>query len=103
MPVKVLVQTWNSYRISYSKLILTKICTSYLDTYILQTELGINYLYVKPELGLFYPAADYLTECIKKAHKKDPQKPIALDCYGILRIDYSAAKVRKIPKFETQN
>ncbi|XP_066246440.1 sodium-independent sulfate anion transporter-like isoform X2 [Euwallacea similis] len=56
------------------------------------TEKGLEYLYVKPELGLFYPAADYLTECIKKQNKKHPTMPIAMDCYGILKIDYSAAK-----------
>lgn len=96
MPVKVLVQTWNSNRIPYSTIITVKtvnITTLNLNIYISQTELGFDYLYVKPELGLFYPAADYLSESIKKAHKKNPQKPIALDCYGILRIDYSAAKV----------
>ncbi|XP_066151803.1 sodium-independent sulfate anion transporter-like isoform X2 [Euwallacea fornicatus] len=56
------------------------------------TEKGLEYLYVKPELGLFYPAANYLTEYIKKQNKKHPTMPIAMDCYGILKVDYSAAK-----------
>ncbi|XP_030746086.1 sodium-independent sulfate anion transporter-like [Sitophilus oryzae] len=55
-------------------------------------EQKLNYIYVKPEVGLFYPAADYLSEIIKKAHNKSPYLPIVLDCSGILEIDYSAAK-----------
>ncbi|XP_048519697.1 sodium-independent sulfate anion transporter [Dendroctonus ponderosae] len=56
------------------------------------SEKGLEYLYIKPELGLFYPAADYLTEKVKKHHNKNPTFPIALDCYGFIKIDYSAAK-----------
>ncbi|CAG9767176.1 unnamed protein product [Ceutorhynchus assimilis] len=56
------------------------------------TEENLKYLYIKPELGLFYPAADYITECIKKAHKKNPLLPIAVDCMNILQVDYSATK-----------
>ncbi|XP_050297948.1 sodium-independent sulfate anion transporter-like [Anthonomus grandis grandis] len=53
---------------------------------------GLEYLYIMPELGLFYPAADYLSECIKKGHMKYPNLPIALDCMGVLQVDYSATK-----------
>ncbi|KAL1489155.1 hypothetical protein ABEB36_014096 [Hypothenemus hampei] len=55
-------------------------------------ENGLKYLYIKPELGLFYPAADYLSERLKKAHKEYPSIPIAVDCSGFLQIDYSGAK-----------
>ncbi|XP_060522020.1 sodium-independent sulfate anion transporter [Cylas formicarius] len=51
-----------------------------------------EYVYIKPALGLFYPAADYLTESVKKAHGDRPTLPIALDCSGFVQIDYSAAK-----------
>nr|CAI5853112.1 unnamed protein product [Callosobruchus analis] len=53
---------------------------------------GEEYLLVKPELGLYYPSADYLTESIKKAHKTHPHLDIAIDCSNVLRVDYAAAK-----------
>ncbi|XP_076258857.1 sodium-independent sulfate anion transporter-like isoform X2 [Rhynchophorus ferrugineus] len=51
-----------------------------------------NYIYIRPELGLFYPAADYVTETVKKAHNRNPEAAIVLDCSQILQIDYSTAK-----------
>ncbi|CAH1113568.1 unnamed protein product [Psylliodes chrysocephalus] len=51
-----------------------------------------RYLYIKPELGLYYPGADYVSECIKKSSNENPSLPIVLDCINILRLDYAAAK-----------
>ncbi|XP_072400854.1 sodium-independent sulfate anion transporter-like isoform X5 [Diabrotica undecimpunctata] len=55
-------------------------------------ETQVKYLYLKPELGLYYPGADYLAECIKKNRSDYPTLPIVLDCSNFLRLDYSAAK-----------
>ncbi|XP_050509947.1 sodium-independent sulfate anion transporter-like isoform X1 [Diabrotica virgifera virgifera] len=55
-------------------------------------ETQMKYLYLKPELGLYYPGADYLAECIKKNRNEYPSLPIVLDCSNFLRLDYSAAK-----------
>ncbi|CAH1236511.1 unnamed protein product [Diabrotica balteata] len=55
-------------------------------------ETQVKYLYLKPELGLYYPGADYLAECIKKKRSDYPTLPIVLDCSNFLRLDYSAAK-----------
>lgn len=52
-----------------------------------------KYLYVKPELGLLYPGADFVSEAIKKEFNQNDKLPIALDCINILKLDYSAAKV----------
>ncbi|CAH0563787.1 unnamed protein product, partial [Brassicogethes aeneus] len=52
---------------------------------------GREYLYLKPELGLYYPTADYLTEYIKKQHKNH-KCPMALDCQNVLHIDYAGCK-----------
>ncbi|XP_057666442.1 sodium-independent sulfate anion transporter-like [Diorhabda carinulata] len=50
------------------------------------------YLLIKPELGLTYPGADYVSECIKKTSKEYPTLPMVLDCQNILKLDYAAAK-----------
>lgn len=61
----------------------------------LQTEdKNQKYLYVKPELGLMYPGADHVSEYIKKKYNENGKLPIVLDCNNILKLDYSAAKVR---------
>ncbi|XP_074034842.1 sodium-independent sulfate anion transporter [Leptinotarsa decemlineata] len=62
---------------------------------------GVNgesrqYLYIKPELGLYYPGADYVSEYIKKMSKQIPKLPIIIDCCNIIRIDYAAAKTLEI-------
>lgn len=51
-------------------------------------------LYVKPELGLLYPGADFVSETIKKEYNKNGKLPVVLDCQNIKRLDYSAARVR---------
>lgn len=51
-----------------------------------------EFIYIKPELGLYYPAADYVSETVKKAHKRSPKLSIVVDCASIIKIDYSAAK-----------
>ncbi|KAJ8977102.1 hypothetical protein NQ317_003656, partial [Molorchus minor] len=51
-----------------------------------------EYIYIRPELGLYYPAADYVSEFIKKMHNKSPFLSIVVDCVNIIKIDYSAAK-----------
>ncbi|XP_018566409.1 sodium-independent sulfate anion transporter [Anoplophora glabripennis] len=52
-----------------------------------------EFVYVKPELGLYYPAADYVSETVKKAHNRSPKLPIVVDCVNIIKVDYSAAKM----------
>ncbi|CAG9859726.1 unnamed protein product [Phyllotreta striolata] len=51
-----------------------------------------HYVYIKPELGLYYAGADYISDCIKKINKENPGLPIVLDCANIIRLDYTAAK-----------
>ncbi|XP_072400831.1 sodium-independent sulfate anion transporter-like isoform X3 [Diabrotica undecimpunctata] len=51
-----------------------------------------KYLYIKPELGLLYPGADYVYEYIKEVSNKNPTLSIILDCSTIVTLDYSAAK-----------
>lgn len=55
---------------------------------------------MKPELGLMYPGADYVSESIKKKYNEIGKLPIVLDCINILKLDYSAAKVRTILHFD---
>ncbi|KAJ8916115.1 hypothetical protein NQ315_004482 [Exocentrus adspersus] len=54
-----------------------------------------EFIYVRPELGLFYPAADYVSETVKKAHGRSPKLSIVLDCVNLIKLDYSAAKASK--------
>ncbi|XP_049818071.1 sodium-independent sulfate anion transporter-like isoform X2 [Aethina tumida] len=57
---------------------------------------GDQYLYIKPELGLYYPAGDYLCEFIKKEYRRYSQVPMVLDCENVLRIDYAGVKAIQI-------
>lgn len=67
----------------------------YLIIFLQKEPSGEQYLYVKPELGLLYPGAEYVSEIIKKEYNKNNKLPIVLDCMNIKRLDYSAAKVSK--------
>ncbi|KAG5882266.1 hypothetical protein JTB14_014963 [Gonioctena quinquepunctata] len=57
---------------------------------------GYQYLHIKPELGLLYPGADYVSECIKKTSHENANLPVVLDCINIIRLDYSAAKALEV-------
>lgn len=56
-------------------------------------EYNKKYLYVKPQLGLLYPGADYVSETIKKRYNANEKLHIVVDCINIMKLDYSAAKV----------
>lgn len=92
----ILLKSWSRPRITIETRSVSKLLVSWgssISWCTFQTEKGLEYLYVKPELGLFYPAADYVNECVKKAHSKIPFTPIVFDCSGVLQVDYSASKV----------
>lgn len=43
-----------------------------------------------------YPGADYVSESIKKKYNETGKLPVVLDCINIMKLDYSAAKVRTV-------
>lgn len=51
----------------------------------------MDYIYVKPELGLYYSATDYLTTKVIEAHNL-ADASIMLDCSNIVRVDYAACE-----------
>ncbi|KAK9746413.1 STAS domain [Popillia japonica] len=53
-----------------------------------------EFLVIKPELGLYYPAGDYFTESITKASINN-DTPVAIDFSNILCIDYSGCMTLK--------
>lgn len=49
---------------------------------------------IKPELGLYYSAVDYLTqEIVKTTTNMNSTTPIVIDCSNILQVDYTATQV----------
>ncbi|KAF2879074.1 hypothetical protein ILUMI_27083 [Ignelater luminosus] len=54
---------------------------------------GNEYLMIKPELGLYYSAVDYLTqEIVKITATMNSAIPIVIDCSNILQVDYTATQ-----------
>ncbi|XP_044253545.1 sodium-independent sulfate anion transporter-like [Tribolium madens] len=53
---------------------------------------GNQYIYIKPEVGLYYAATDYLTTNIIEAYNNRRNLPIVLDCSNIIRVDYAACQ-----------
>ena len=60
-----------------------------------QTELGNKYIVIKPDTGIFYPAANYFCNKVMKIiHRYDENNvPFIIDCERIRSIDYTAIKV----------
>lgn len=67
-----------------------------------QTPDGDEYILIKPDIGLYYPAVDFLRAKINDAANKEARNilPLVLDCESIKGIDYTAVKVEEI-NFET--
>lgn len=59
-----------------------------------KTELGNKYIVLKPDTGIFYPAANYFcNKVIKIIHRYDENNvPFIIDCERIRSIDYTAIK-----------
>ncbi|XP_024946996.1 sodium-independent sulfate anion transporter isoform X2 [Cephus cinctus] len=59
-----------------------------------KSELGYKYLLIKPDIGLFYPAVDFLCTQVMIAAKTEGRDklPIVIDCDRFKGIDYTAAK-----------
>ncbi|RZC33730.1 Sulfate transp and/or STAS domain containing protein, partial [Asbolus verrucosus] len=75
----------------FNLLILLKVwARPQITTEIRLDDQGNDYIYIKPEIGLYYAATDYLTTAIIEAHNNASNLPIALDCSNIIRVDYSA-------------
>lgn len=67
---------------------------------------GSEYLIIKPQLGLYYSAVDYLTqEIIKITSTMDASTPVVIDCSNILQVDYTGIQSLNnlIKSFKTQN
>ena len=72
---------------------------------IFQIDLGHKYLLVQPDVGLFFPAVDYLANKIFEiAEEQEPsQIPIVIDCQRFRGIDYTAVKVHFFVFYTTLN
>ncbi|XP_044575965.1 sodium-independent sulfate anion transporter-like isoform X1 [Cotesia glomerata] len=59
-----------------------------------KTVYGLEYVIVKPEIGLFYPAISYLTNKINRIARKEAKGiyPVVVDFNRLQGIDYTAAK-----------
>ncbi|KAK9301598.1 hypothetical protein QLX08_006043 [Tetragonisca angustula] len=59
-----------------------------------KTELGNKYIVIKPDTGIFYPAANYFCNKVMKIiHRYDENNvPFIIDCERIRSIDYTAIK-----------
>lgn len=59
-----------------------------------KTELGNKYIVLKPDTGIFYPAANYFCNKVMKIiHRYDENNvPFIIDCERIRSIDYTAIK-----------
>ncbi|CAD1473052.1 unnamed protein product [Heterotrigona itama] len=59
-----------------------------------KTELGNKYIVLKPDTGIFYPAANYFCNKVMKIiHRHDENNvPFIIDCERIRSIDYTAIK-----------
>ncbi|XP_063917419.1 sodium-independent sulfate anion transporter [Zophobas morio] len=53
---------------------------------------GNQYIYIKPEIGLYYAATDHLTTTILEAYNITNNLPIVLDCSNVIRVDYAACE-----------
>ncbi|CAH1376845.1 unnamed protein product [Tenebrio molitor] len=74
-------------------LILLKVWTRpRVTTEIRMDHQGNDYIYVRPEVGLFYAATDHLTTKIIQAYNSTKGLPIVLDCSGIIQVDYAACQ-----------
>lgn len=64
-------------------------------TYFKQTHLGDTYLLIKPDIGLFYPAADFLTKKVSELAENHSNNdiPLIIDCQRFKGVDYTAVKV----------
>lgn len=56
-----------------------------------------EYILIKPEVGLFFPAVDTVRQTICKIATRQGKDrlPIVIDCSRVLRIDYTAHKVNR--------
>lgn len=54
-----------------------------------------EYLRITPDLGLYFPAVDYMMQEVLKL-SADKSMPIVIDFSNVLNIDYTAAEVRLI-------
>jgi sodium-independent sulfate anion transporter 11 len=78
-------------------LILLKVWTRpRVTTEIRMDHQGNDYIYVRPEVGLFYAATDHLTTKIIQAYNSTKGLPIVLDCSGIIQVDYAACQVSTV-------
>lgn len=61
---------------------------------VFQSEFG-DFVMVTPDLGLFFPAVDYMEKKMNKMLQKEPYKylPIAVNCIFFKGFDYTAIKV----------
>nr|XP_050844486.1 sodium-independent sulfate anion transporter-like isoform X4 [Vespula vulgaris] len=69
--------------------------TSYIHIYISpsQTDLGNEYLILKPDTGFYYPAVDFLSNKLETiATKYEEQVPLLVDCERFQGFDYTAIK-----------
>ncbi|XP_017774580.1 PREDICTED: sodium-independent sulfate anion transporter-like [Nicrophorus vespilloides] len=54
---------------------------------------GNEYLLVKPELGLFFPSVNYMTDTLMTLSVKYDSMPIVLDLKNLVRIDYTGCQM----------
>ncbi|XP_033215482.1 sodium-independent sulfate anion transporter-like [Belonocnema kinseyi] len=59
-----------------------------------QTHLGDTYLLIKPDIGLYYPAADFLTKKVSELaeNHSNHDMPLIIDCQRFKGVDYTAVK-----------
>lgn len=57
--------------------------------------MGHKYLLVRPDVGLFFPAVDFLANKITDIadDRAGPNVPVVVDCHRFRGIDYTAVKV----------
>ncbi|XP_063236030.1 sodium-independent sulfate anion transporter-like [Bacillus rossius redtenbacheri] len=69
-----------------------------MDVKMCKTQQGLQYVLVSPDLGLLYPAMDYLKTELGSvaANQGRGQLPVALNCASFKGIDYSAAQGLKL-------
>lgn len=66
-------------------------------TQLFQANLEYKYLLIQPDVGLFFPAVDFVANKISEIADErgdDGEIPLVLDCQRFRGIDYTAVKVR---------